>query len=173
MIRKAIIVMLTLATLVAAVACLLDLATIGLDEMLTWKAGPISVGGDVGRPWIGVTLQQQPRVDASLYWFDGRIKMSLTKDMSAPPVIKTWDWCGFGLKITGATSLFTGTQAKSWILFGPSWISVLIPCAYPAIAFIRGPLRRYRRRRRGLCIRCGYNLEGNVSGVCPECGEAR
>lgn len=43
---------------------------------------------------------------------------------------------------------------------------------YPAIAFIRGPWRRHRRRRRGLCIRCGYNLEGNVSGVCSECGEA-
>ncbi len=44
---------------------------------------------------------------------------------------------------------------------------------YPTIAFIRGPLRRWRRRRRGLCLKCGYNLEGNVSGVCPECGVAR
>ena len=42
--------------------------------------------------------------------------------------------------------------------------------AYPAIAFIRGPLRRWRRRKKGLCIGCGYNLTGNVSGVCPECG---
>lgn len=41
---------------------------------------------------------------------------------------------------------------------------------YPTIAFVRGPVRRRRRRRRGLCIRCGYNLTGNVSGVCPECG---
>lgn len=23
---------------------------------------------------------------------------------------------------------------------------------------------------RGLCVRCGYDLTGNVSGVCPECG---
>ena len=21
------------------------------------------------------------------------------------------------------------------------------------------------------CLRCGYNLTGNVSGICPECGE--
>ena len=41
---------------------------------------------------------------------------------------------------------------------------------YPTIAFIRGPLRRWRRRRRGECLTCGYNLTGNVSGVCPECG---
>lgn len=24
----------------------------------------------------------------------------------------------------------------------------------------------------GLCIACGYNLTGNVSGICPECGTA-
>ncbi len=24
----------------------------------------------------------------------------------------------------------------------------------------------------GLCSKCGYNLTGNVSGTCPECGEA-
>ena len=26
------------------------------------------------------------------------------------------------------------------------------------------------RGRMGLCMRCAYNLHGNVSGVCPECG---
>jgi hypothetical protein len=28
-----------------------------------------------------------------------------------------------------------------------------------------------RRFPRGHCRRCGYDLTGNVSGVCPECGE--
>jgi hypothetical protein len=28
------------------------------------------------------------------------------------------------------------------------------------------------RPRPGLCLRCGYNLTGNLSGVCPECGAA-
>lgn len=32
--------------------------------------------------------------------------------------------------------------------------------------------RRYRRRKRGLCLTCGYDLTGNTSGVCPECGTA-
>lgn len=30
--------------------------------------------------------------------------------------------------------------------------------------------RRDARRAAGLCIRCGYDLRGNVSGRCPECG---
>jgi hypothetical protein len=39
------------------------------------------------------------------------------------------------------------------------------------LALIDGPVRRDRRRRRGLCVKCAYDLTGNVSGVCPECGE--
>lgn len=42
--------------------------------------------------------------------------------------------------------------------------------SYPTIAFVRGPLRRWRRSRKGLCIKCGYNLTGNTTGICSECG---
>ncbi|HXE55512.1 MAG TPA: hypothetical protein VN541_20985 [Tepidisphaeraceae bacterium] len=31
-------------------------------------------------------------------------------------------------------------------------------------------LHRRLRGRAGLCRECGYNLTGNTSGVCPECG---
>jgi uncharacterized paraquat-inducible protein A len=30
----------------------------------------------------------------------------------------------------------------------------------------------WRRQRLGLCLNCGYDLKGNESGVCPECGSA-
>ena len=52
----------------------------------------------------------------------------------------------------------------------PGWIPVALFVPYPTVAFMRGPIRRYRRRKRGLCVRCGYDLTGNVRGVCPECG---
>jgi hypothetical protein len=32
---------------------------------------------------------------------------------------------------------------------------------------------RTERRAKGLCLGCGYDLWGNVSGVCPECGKAK
>ena len=54
--------------------------------------------------------------------------------------------------------------------FQPS-IPFILFSIYPTIVFFRGPYRRYRRRKKGLCLKCGYNLTGNVSGVCPECGE--
>lgn len=31
--------------------------------------------------------------------------------------------------------------------------------------------RRPRRERRGLCVGCGFDLDGLSGGVCPECGE--
>jgi hypothetical protein len=53
----------------------------------------------------------------------------------------------------------------------PLWAPLLIFGTYPSIALILSPhwRRRYRRERR-LCLHCGYDLTGNVSNVCPECG---
>ena len=52
----------------------------------------------------------------------------------------------------------------------PLWRVMTLLAVYPTIAFIRGPLRRWRRKKRGQCLKCGYDLTGNESGVCPECG---
>lgn len=43
-----------------------------------------------------------------------------------------------------------------------------VPVATAIVALIK---RRYRRRDGAeTCVTCGYDLTGNVSGVCPECG---
>jgi hypothetical protein len=39
----------------------------------------------------------------------------------------------------------------------------VVPCAY----FV---LTGKRSKPRGKCRKCGYDLTGNVSGICPECG---
>ena len=62
------------------------------------------------------------------------------------------------------------TYAWSHRVGWPLAIFIVVLGAYPAIAFSRGPLRRWHRRRLGRCLKCGYDLSGNVSGVCPECG---
>ncbi|UCD27323.1 MAG: hypothetical protein JSV03_09325 [Planctomycetota bacterium] len=54
----------------------------------------------------------------------------------------------------------------------PLLLLFVLFCAYPIANFtFRRYYRHYRRRKKGLCLKCGYNLTGNVSGVCPECGE--
>jgi hypothetical protein len=52
----------------------------------------------------------------------------------------------------------------------PMWESVLVFSIYPAVAFVRTRLRHRHRRMHNLCLHCGYNLTGNVTGRCPECG---
>ncbi|MCG8405830.1 MAG: hypothetical protein MI923_11595 [Phycisphaerales bacterium] len=57
----------------------------------------------------------------------------------------------FGMKTTFSTPM--------WLLF----ILIMIPTA-----FLMYPDRR--RYRPGHCQQCGYDLTGNTSGICPECG---
>ena len=52
-----------------------------------------------------------------------------------------------------------------------------LPLLVPPLAWVlRDNARRFEerqradRRRAGLCPACGYDLTGNVSGTCPECG---
>ncbi len=53
----------------------------------------------------------------------------------------------------------------------PLWLVIPLIGIVPILAF-RQPLRHRWRRRKGLCLNCGYKLTGNLSGVCPECGTA-
>jgi predicted RNA-binding Zn-ribbon protein involved in translation (DUF1610 family) len=64
--------------------------------------------------------------------------------------------------------LFLGS-AVSWTLLGAG-VGTLVGFFRKAARYRRR--RRSRRIRRGppRCAKCGYNLTGNVSGVCPECG---
>jgi len=49
----------------------------------------------------------------------------------------------------------------------PLWIPFVFTALPTAYLFWRD-----RRHPPGHCQRCGYNLKGNESGVCPECGES-
>lgn len=62
----------------------------------------------------------------------------------------------------------------SEILWGPAALNLL--CALALLVAIERAYRwvrsfvASRRPKPGCCIRCGYDLTGNVSGECPECG---
>ncbi|HET6246769.1 MAG TPA: hypothetical protein VFE47_03645 [Tepidisphaeraceae bacterium] len=53
----------------------------------------------------------------------------------------------------------------------PLWLITLLAVPLPMV-MTAGALRRWRRRRAGRCVNCGYSMTGNVSGACPECGTA-
>ena len=87
--------------------------------------------------------------------------------------MKYFDW-GIVDVLALDSSVYTGVRRHLWLdwfITIPFWLMGVLLGAYPLVAFIRGPYLRHRRRKKGLCLKCGYNLTGNVSGVCPECGE--
>lgn len=55
----------------------------------------------------------------------------------------------------------------------PMWFSVI--AGLLAAGLFTLPLllcvRAYVRRRRGLCVACGYDLRGTTGDACPECGQ--
>ena len=80
----------------------------------------------------------------------------------------------------GFLGLFPGGQKFSYppSQVPPAWSRssrVVLPAASGLLIVwpVVGVLRWRKRRRRvaaGLCASCGYDLTGNTSGVCPECG---
>ena len=63
---------------------------------------------------------------------------------------------------------FEFRRSRGWGVCAPCWAPATLFAACPLAACVR--LARRRRKNAGLCTACGYNLTGNVSGVCPECG---
>lgn len=78
--------------------------------------------------------------------------------------------------LCGITSVSKGLRCLSVDTGLPPWATL----CYVALSLFQGLIlscalllqtRAWRRRvRRGVCLRCGYDLTGNISGVCPECG---
>ena len=66
-----------------------------------------------------------------------------------------------------------GAEGGSWytVVTVPLWALAVLAALLPA-ARLPPYARRRSRTRRGVCPRCAYNLTGNVSGVCPECGSS-
>lgn len=64
------------------------------------------------------------------------------------------------------TSISGFLGMKNSYVYVPAWL-------ISAISIGSGLLfRRLTRPRHSGCPGCGYNLTGNVSGICPECGRA-
>ena len=57
-------------------------------------------------------------------------------------------------------------RGTTTIMF-PLSLPALAFAAYPSVVLVRS---LQRRRRKGCCGICDYNLTGNTSGICPECG---
>ena len=159
MIRKVIIVMLTLATIGTGLPALVS--CVGRPLLWESSAGDSRAGFSQGAFYVELRRVLDPRQAERL---------------------TEWSWSTQGVAdfLIGNHEFYYGTGVVNWH-DGTSLRHTLVRCSvaplvlllavYPTISLIRGPLRRRRRRGKGLCLKCGYDLTGNVSGVCSECGQ--
>ena len=75
------------------------------------------------------------------------------------------------------TQFSIGNPAQSWraLPYQPVWSGIVINTLFYAMLLwmlwlIPFVVRRVIRSKRGLCIKCGYDLRGAEHEVCPECG---
>lgn len=104
---------------------------------------------ETGRAWFAVR-----RLNANLL-------TSLSGALSRPRLVVDWV---FETRTDGPDLAF---RTKRFII--PFWCVLLV--TVPPWFFLHRRARRIRRREsEGLCLACGYDLTGNESGVCSECG---
>jgi energy-converting hydrogenase Eha subunit A len=79
----------------------------------------------------------------------------------------------------GVWVLHKGTKASPLLLaIDPLWPGLIANAAFYGTVIVGGAFalrafRRHRRRSRGWCVSCGYDLAGVALPACPECGRER
>jgi hypothetical protein len=120
--------------------------------------------------------------DTIIWTFRGEFMFITGRHRSAGyrHVDSAWNWQSFPFVqyIPGPSAIshfgFSFDEERqrdgSWIGFGiPLWI--IIPFTVIAPICLLSNWRQSRSRLgAGRCTSCAYNLTGNVSGICPECG---
>ena len=161
MIRKAILVVLFVGTLGTVI-----LRVMVCGGYMSWVIGPY-----YSADRRGLTVQLWPN---GSYEYGGRGDARIEVNYYAPTrqtTLVDYVWFQF-LRIRFQTrTVHVGCYKWNLSVSLPFWQVFLLFAAYPSVLLIRGPVRRWHRRRKGWCVKCGYDLTGNVSGVCPECGE--
>ena len=166
-----------------AVSLLLLLATVGLwvrsywrhDEVELWPRKRLVPGA---RPWAN-TGYDLTFIDLS----NGSCQIESVCTDRKPEAVH-WhhrsldvasfnDGCNFhsNPRIKHIKDRFIFRFDTWWWMRFPLWAAVL-PLLVLPILWSALQLRHRARIRSNVCLACGYDLTGNESGVCPECGAA-
>lgn len=136
--------------------CLLVLLTWGASLFLTWGyfvANP-------GRYMIDVNLNGG--VLLAHWWddYDSPLRLLVFPRESAFDIRREFSPPSWRLELETGSKGYVGIGLPLWVVF----VVVVIPTAFLFWRDCRIPA--------GYCENCGYDLTGNTSGVCPECGES-
>jgi len=153
----------------AVVLCILSLCTVGL-----WSGSHVQTIDWDKEFFDGLYLYGEcvdGQCSAYFHWKEGPIPVNMN---DFDYMSSTWFFEFGDFIVCDGGSICDCEDAH----IGYRGIAVQFPLWWLAAAFAALPLsllvfrvaRSFMRRRSGRCARCGYQLEGNTSGWCPECG---
>ena len=120
----------------------------------------------VGSAWWVASFRLQPTV--SLLVYAGEVLIDWQEPWSVIPASTSSDFARHSAPFSWWFDVYRVT-APSGTTFNfvsiPIWVLVVL-FATPTIWLWRGDWRK----QPGLCIKCGYDLRANTTGICPECG---
>ncbi len=124
----------------------------------TSDGSPASVSRAAGTSWQWLTGPYPDRSGSNRFTWP-------TAGVSAAR-LRTWSYRNCVLVVSPLKT--SGAYSNWWVIGrGPVWPLAVGLAILPTARLIA---RRINRPRAGCCRRCGYDLTGNTSGVCPECG---
>ena len=146
----------------SAVALLASLVLLfrglGLVDTLSYGGIDTEASFTTGRGRLEFVVNPNPRVGVKRGFRWAKADDWWRPDVSSPMYIP---------------AIYIGSETYWLIVHCQHWVlSILF--AFPIVYWLLDSrlLRPRRYRNRGWCAACGYDLTGNESGVCPECGSA-
>jgi hypothetical protein len=154
----------------AGLSALLCVATAGMWVRSYWRQDWICLGiaqqtfgAGFGRGIIEFRTFRGLDSGAGLHWISDRAgnALNLLEDCKHHAL-------GFGLGLPDWVALALGPEAGHVVAL-PNWLLVVITAVLPGWYLRQQAKLADRRRRTGLCTKCGYDLRATPDR-CPECG---
>ena len=175
-------------TFASVVSLLLCVATVVL-WVRSYFASDSLIVTHHSSPYIGLTWRHhrivrayrlmQTTIEAGRGCIGIDTSMEEFQELAPAPLLKT-EWglsqsvsvwpTGNSLTERLGFAFIRDTAGAHHVIF-PLWPLVLMLLILPMVREGQSIRRRHRQASRR-CVTCGYNLTGNTSGVCPECGTA-
>ena len=124
----------------------------------------------VVRPGLEMEYQRDRLSESG--WRPGwRLEVHESVSYASPTILIRELWV-FLLRFASSTNAPSDPEVSlsSTTLIFPLWVLVLVLAAPEGFRLYFWLRLRQRRSPRGHCPTCRYDLTGNTSGVCPECG---
>jgi hypothetical protein len=136
----------------------------GIQVAVFSDVGPCSAGDDDDKNMLKYLS------DPNGYTRDnGPLRPTLMSLIGPDPI--AFDRCGFALGWRSATDEGGGNVVRDYFMGCPDW-ALMVLFGVPLVPTIPIMLVRRRARvriRKGLCVKCGYDLRASKDR-CPECG---